>query len=128
TLFKMKEPGTWLADEFDAKIDLPSQTDVDPNVVREQRQALADYAKDRFVHGFSLESDAPLLFAALAESKPAGPLLAGRNSIWAIDQRWWFPLKQKLGRDRYRYLIDVPIEAPKNGSGKLPLLLFLHGS
>jgi pimeloyl-ACP methyl ester carboxylesterase len=128
TLFKLKEPAAWRANEFDAKIELPPQSGIDPQVAREQKQTLADYAKDRFVQGLSFEPDAPLLFAALAESKPAGPLLAGRNSIWADDQRWWFPLKQKLGRERYRYLIDLPDIAPKDASRKLPLLLFLHGS
>jgi predicted esterase len=128
SLYKLKAQDAWRADQFDVKIDLPPQTGIDPQVARQQQQALADYAKERFVHGFSLEPDAPLLFAALAESKPAGPLLAGRNSIWATDQHWWFPLKQKLGRDSYRYLIDVPVDPPKNGSAKLPLLLFLHGS
>ena len=128
TLYKLKEAGAWRASEFDAKIELPPQTGIDPQVAREQRQGLTDYARDRFVQGLSFEPDAPLLFAALAESKPGGPLLAGRSSIWAIDQRWWFPLKQKLWHDHYRYLIDLPDISPKDASRKLPLLLFLHGS
>jgi pimeloyl-ACP methyl ester carboxylesterase len=125
TLFKMKEAGARERD-LELHTELPAQIGVDPQVVKEQQPALAEHLTERFIDGFGAEPDAALLLAAMAECKPGGGRLAGRNSIWANDQRWWLPIKRKLGLDKYQYLIDVPDGYEK--AGKLPLILFLHGS
>jgi predicted esterase len=126
TLFKLKEQGARQQD-LDLHTTLPPQIGIDPQVVKEQQPALAEHLTERFIDGFSAEPDAALLLAALAESKPGEGRLAGMNSIWARDQRWWLPIKQKLGRDKYQYLIDLP-DRYDQFTAKIPLVLFLHGS
>jgi predicted esterase len=126
TLFKLKERGA-NENDLDLHAALPPQIGVDPKVVEEQQPALAELLTERFVDGFGNEPDTPLLLAALAESKPGEGRLAGKNSIWARDQRWWHPIKEKLGIARYKCLIDLP-EGYHSGEQKYPLLLFLHGS
>jgi predicted esterase len=126
TLFKLKEPGA-RAQDLDLHTDLPPQLGIDPQVVKEHQPALAEHLTERFVDGFGAEPDAALLLAALAESKPGEGRFAGMNSIWARDQRWWQPIKRKLGRDKYQYLIDVP-EKYDQFTANIPLILFLHGS
>src|SRR5205823_4637735 len=126
TLFKLKEQGARQQD-LDLHTTLPPQIGIDPQVVKEQQSALAEHLTDRFIEGFSAEPDAALLLAALAESKPGERRLAGMNSIWARDQRWWQAIKRKLGRDKYQYLIDVP-GGYDQSTVKFPLILFLHGS
>jgi pimeloyl-ACP methyl ester carboxylesterase len=126
TLFKLKDRGANESD-LDLHTALPPQIGVDPKVVEEQQPALAELLTERFVDGFGNEPDTPLLLAALAESKPGEGRLAGKNSIWARDQRWWHPIKEKLGIARYKCLIDLP-EGYHSGEQKYPLLLFLHGS
>jgi predicted esterase len=126
TLFKLKERGARERD-LDLHTSLPPQIGVDPQVVKEQQPALAEHLTERFIDGFSTEPDAALLLAALAETKPGDGRLAGRNSIWARDQRWWLPIKRKLGIDKYKCLVDLPDKHDLIDM-KFPVILFLHGS
>jgi predicted esterase len=126
TLFKLKDRGA-TENDLDLHAALPPQIGVDPKVVEEQQPALAELLTERFVDGFGNEPDTALLLAALAESKPGEGRLAGRNSIWARDQRWWHPIKEKLGIARYKCLIDLPAGYAHTNL-KTPVLLFLHGS
>ncbi|MDB5320713.1 MAG: phospholipase/carboxylesterase [Phycisphaerales bacterium] len=126
TLFKLKERGAREQD-LDLHTNLPPQLGIDPQVVKEQQPALAEHLTERFIDGFGAEPDAALLLAALAESKPGEGRLAGMNSIWARDQRWWLPIKRKLGRYKYKCLIDVPDHYDRVTT-KFPVILFLHGS
>src|SRR5258706_2840708 len=126
TLFKLKEAGARERD-LELHMELPPQIGIDSQVVKEQQPALAEHLTERFIDGFSAEPDAALLLAAMAESKPGEGRLAGRNSIWARDQRWWLPIKRKLGLDRYHYLVNVP-DHYEQVDDKFPLILFLHGS
>jgi pimeloyl-ACP methyl ester carboxylesterase len=130
TLFKLKGKTDWTEDELRPRIALPPQLGVDPKVVDEQQAALTEEARWILADRLPADPDTPLLLAALADAKPGGSQLAGQQSIWAQDQRWWFPLKQKLGLEKYKYHVDRP---PYYGNGaiggkKFPLLLFLHGS
>jgi len=127
TLFRPRDSDGWRENDLDLHTALPAQLGIDPQVVRQQQPALAEHLSERFFDGLSTEPDAPLLLAALFDARPDGPLLAGRHSIWATDQRWWYPIKRQLGLDRYQYLVDLPPGYDK-GDDHYPLLLFLHGS
>jgi hypothetical protein len=127
SLFRQKESAPWREEDLALQMALPPQLGLDPQVVKEQQPSLSEYMKWRFIDDFAAEPDTALLVAAISDSKPGDPKLGGRNSIWAKDQRWWFPLKQKLGMEQYKYLIHFP-ENYDRVNVKYPLLLFLHGS
>jgi hypothetical protein len=132
TLYKQPEPAGWTEEQFDARIlALPRQVGVDPRVVGEQQNVLREHASHVLRDALVDDVDTPLLVAALAESKAGDPPLAGRNSVWARNERWWYPLKQKLGRSRYEYRVDVPRGHLNHRAGVEllpPVLLYLHGS
>jgi pimeloyl-ACP methyl ester carboxylesterase len=126
TLYKVKEGEHLPMEAFDLRVSLPPWVGVDQGVVEEQHSILSRHAREWFA--YANEPEAALLLAALAESKRGDPILAGRNSVWARDQRWWYPLKQSFDLAQYKYLIDLPTVSPNYKDKYYPLVLFLHGS
>lgn len=107
--------------QFDARLGLNSA------VARAQDAAMLEFFGSKMMETLRGEPDAALLFAALGEIKPSDPPLAGKNSIWARDQRWWLGLKRKLNQPGYRSL-SWPTTALSKKGEKRPVVLFLHGS
>lgn len=127
TMYKAKSDAEWGQEQLKPQLALPPELGLNPEVVRQHQFAVAEIASDVLSEHLSKSPDLPLLVAALADAKPGGPRFAGRYSIWAEDQRWWFPLKQKLGIARYKYLVDEPVGTDED-KGAHPVLLVLHGS
>jgi predicted esterase len=129
TIFRQNGPAEWDEEQFKVRVTkLPPQAGIDPKVVREQAKAIGEQALPLLRDALLADVETPQLLAALAECKPGDPPLAGRNSIWARDERWWYPLKRRLGRARYEYRVDWPRDYDRENGPPLPLLLFLHGS
>jgi predicted esterase len=128
TLFHQSDPPGWQDEQFDARIAaLPPQFGIDPKVVAAQQKVLGEHARYLLPDALLSDVDTPLLLSALYESKPGDPPLAGRNSIWARSERWWYPIKQQRHRASYQYVADVP-RLHLNTDPPLPVLLCLHGS
>lgn len=128
-LFHQADPQGWQDGQLDARIvALPPQLGIDPKVVAAQQKLLGEHARYLLPEVFAGDIDTPLLLSALFESKPGDPPLAGRNSIWACSEAWWYPIKQRLKRAKYRYTADVPRLYLPETDPPLPVLLCLHGS
>ncbi len=109
-------------------VKLPEELGIDPAVAGEQADALADFAREGVAANFLRDRGAGVLLAWLAETRPGAGKATGRTGPWATDQRWWLPLRRKLGLVRHKYLAFTPAGYDADKDKKWPLMLFLHGA
>jgi len=128
TLFRQPEDMKWWQLKLPLRLELPKQLGIDPAVVREHSETLADYVKGEIRSSFDRNSQSAVVFAGLYETKP-GTRPTERTGPWARNNWWWHELKRKTGDlIPLRYLVHVPPAAEKDKAKRWPTILFLHGA
>lgn len=127
TLFRQAETFEWYEVVPSAKIELPEQIGIDPAVVREQSQLIAEHLKWTLRDSFDRGPGAAILLACLYETKPGAGKLPRRLAPWSVDDKWWHELKRRTGLAPLRYFVQLPEGAEKDKTKRYPTILFLHG-
>jgi len=128
TLFRQPQGITWWRHKLPLTVELPRELGIDPAVVRDWSETLADYLKWEMVAGFERNPDSAVVLAGLFETRPGTPP-ADRTSPWARNTWWWHELKRKTGDlVPLRYLVHLPPGAEKDKTKRWPTILFLHGA
>jgi len=128
TLFRQPAALDWSKWQWPAfRLDLPPELGVNPVVLQRWGDKLAEYLKKRLAKSASEDEESAVLLAGLHETLPEDPV-SHRLSPLERDRRWWFGLKQKLGRVNTPYLLYLPPGYDEDPTKRWPLLLFLHGT
>jgi len=96
TLFRQPEEVWWWDYEMPISIELPPQLGIDPAVVEEQSDAIAEHFKWRFVDGTRRDDFTAPLLAGLQETTPGRGDPGPFDDVWAQDRQWWVGLKRQL--------------------------------
>lgn len=128
TLFKHEKPLNWRNLKLDGALQLPSELGLDPLVVREQTPTIVDMLSRELRSGFARSHEIAIAFAGLAELPKSGAPVPLRLGVRQRNADWWYELRRRRGETvPYSYVIKVPTETPADGSGKWPVMVFLHG-
>lgn len=111
-------------------IALPPELGIDPAVTATRLKNVGALFSKQFRTwaGIDTGSDAAILLAWLAESKPGNAPDLQRTGPSMADQLWWYGLKKKTGNLRSDYFVHLPPDYEADPKKQWPLILFLHGS
>ncbi len=140
TLFRTPLQVDWDGARMDLHAIFPTQLGISPDVSDRQRKDIGEFFKYTIQHAaqtFTNESNwqvAAMLAGLYEASHESGggaastkPYVA-REGFAAVDQRWWFGLKQKTNTLGLPYQIYFPDDFQSDPTRPRPLLVFLHGS
>lgn len=128
TLFRFPEYVDWRNVKTPVSIELPKETGLNPEIVKEQSENMGDFIRRRIVDGFDRAPESAEQFAWLSEISP-GVRANDRTGPYACNQKWLYQLKRKNGYyTPLKYYVRLPEGADKTGSKLLPTIIFLHGS
>jgi poly(3-hydroxybutyrate) depolymerase len=131
SLFKQPVQFEWWHSEWDPFAgtipDLPEEWGIDPLVVGQQRDMLADFVRWELMESIYSEPSAAPVLAGLYESDGDGPPTVMRTDVWAKDDRWWYEVRKKRGEVKTQYLLHVPDAYYDDDTEEWPLIVFLHG-
>ena len=96
TLYKYNGRIRWWDREVDGSIELPEEFGIDPVVLDEKRDVVAEHLKWQFRIGLIREQRTGALLAGLSESVPGDGAEGVYDNVWARDRAWWVGLKRKL--------------------------------
>lgn len=109
------------------EVTLPPGMGIDPQVVRQQSEAVISRLDQTFMQMSRFTSEPAIFLAALSETKPDSPSRPDNSS--AVDQHWWFELKRRTGDfTLYEHKVRLPKDYDADPNARHPLILFLHGS
>ncbi|MGD1000451.1 MAG: prolyl oligopeptidase family serine peptidase [Candidatus Brocadiia bacterium] len=109
-------------------ISLSGAMGLDPVVVREQQQFLADFARRQTTDGFHRSERGAILLAWLNEIG-AGQVATELTGPAASDERWKHELKRRTGNlTPLQYFVRMPRGADHGEAKKCPAIIYLHGA
>ncbi len=114
--------------ELASGISLSGAMGLDPAVVREQQQSLADFVRRQTMNGLRRSESGAALLAWLHEVGP-GQVATERSGPSSADERWKHELKRRTGNlTPLQYFVQMPAGAESGEAKKLPAIIFLHGA
>ena len=109
------------------EVTFPKGLGIDPQVVREQSDAVVSRLDNSFMQMARYTSQSAIFLACLFETKPGSPPQSDGGT--AMDQHWWFELKHRTGDfSLYEHKVRLPKNYGADPDARYPLILFLHGS
>lgn len=137
TLYRTLGKVPWLSADWRLETELGGEYGIDPAVMMENGEVLADQIRWRFrdsfhktysVNGLLESRGTAAVLAGLHEIAPGGGRAPQRLAPRALDDRWWTGLQKKLGHLEHRYLALLPEDYYQQAERRFPVLLYLHGS
>jgi pimeloyl-ACP methyl ester carboxylesterase len=126
TLFYYDKPLDWHDTRLQGSLPLPANLGIDPAIVRRQSAAMSDLLRRALWTSVTSSQDSSITLAGLSEMSPDAADAPLRLGVRQRNDDWWYALRKKLGQiSPYHYLVRQPTAA--SPSGKVPLLIFLHG-
>jgi poly(3-hydroxybutyrate) depolymerase len=127
-LFRMAGEVSWRGVKVPADITLPGATGLDPEIVREHGQLLADFVRRQTIDGLRRSERGAILMAWLYEAKP-GKVANDRTGPESVSERFIHELKRRTGNlTPLQYHVWMPAGADRGEAQKWPLIVFLHGA
>ena len=96
TLYKYTGRIRWWERDVAATIEFPEEFGIDPVVVEDKRDVVAEHLKWQFRSGLARDQRSGALLAGLRESVPGAGEEGVTNNVWARDRAWWVGMKRKL--------------------------------
>ncbi|MCH8527326.1 MAG: prolyl oligopeptidase family serine peptidase [Kiritimatiellae bacterium] len=127
TLYRSRDAVDWRSHGMDARLNLPDELGISPDVLAEQTRETGEFLKHAFRRTY--QDGAMAVFLAGLSEMNAGDTVTSRNGYWERNTRWWRQLKRTIGDVKpYEYMIHVPAGYEEDENQTWPLILFLHGA
>ena len=137
TLCRTPNHVDWDGARMEMLATFPPQLGISTDDALRQRKDVAEFFKYTIQHAAQTQTNesnwqVAAMVAGLYEASRDGSDHDGafveRDGFAAVDQRWWFGLKQKLGRLGWPYRVYFPNDYENDSKRGRPLIVFLHGS
>lgn len=129
TLYRQKDTVDWNREELTGSLNLPEEMGIDPAACSAQNRFFNDLIKRALFDRISTKPDGAVVMAGISETPADSGKCTYRNSVWTLDNNWWYGLLKKLNKDvAYHYSAYLPASYDADTNKSWPLLIVLHGS